>query len=109
MLQEPTKYCEGWNFGPRTESITPVWDVATMLTRYYGKGELTDASDPNALHEANLLMLDISKAKFQLGWEPRTNIEQCCQLTAEWYKRYQMEDVFSLCVEQINTFVSCKK
>ena len=109
MLQEPTKYCEGWNFGPRTESITPVWDVATMLTRYYGKGELTDASDPNALHEANLLMLDISKAKFQLGWEPRTNIEQCCQLTAEWYKRYQMEDVFNLCVEQINTFVSCKK
>ena len=105
MLQEPTKYCEGWNFGPRMESITPVWDVATMLTKYYGRGELKDVSDPNALHEANLLMLNISKAKFQLGWEPRTNIEQCCQLTADWYKRYQCEDVYSLCVEQINKFV----
>lgn len=104
MLQEPTKYCEGWNFGPRIESITPVWDVATMLTKYYGRGELKDVSDPNALHEAKLLMLDISKAKFQLGWEPRTNINQCCELTADWYKRYQIEDVYNLCVEQINRF-----
>lgn len=105
MWHEPTKYCEGWNFGPRTESITTVWDVASMLTQYYGKGELKDVSTPNALHEANLLMLDISKAKFQLGWEPRTNIMQCSQLTADWYKRYQKEDVYNLCTEQINTFL----
>ena len=105
MLQEPTRYCGGWNFGPRTESITSVWDVATMLTKFYGKGELRDVSDPNALHEANLLMLDINKAKFQLGWEPRTNIEQCCQLTADWYKRYLSEDVYNLCVEHIISFI----
>jgi CDP-glucose 4,6-dehydratase len=76
-----------------------------MLTKYYGKGDLKDVSDPNALHEANLLMLDISKAKFQLGWEPRTNIDQCCQLTADWYKRYQNEDVYQLCIEQIGKFI----
>lgn len=108
MLEEPTRYCEGWNFGPRTESVTPVWDVATMITKYYGKGELKDVSDPNALHEANLLMLDISKAHALLGWEPRTNIEQCCQLTADWYKRYRTENVYDLCREQINTFLSIK-
>ena len=106
MLEEPTRYCEGWNFGPRTESVTPVWDVATMITKYYGKGELKDVSAPNALHEANLLMLDISKAHALLGWEPRTNIEQCCQLTADWYKRYRTENVYDLCREQINTFLS---
>ena len=108
MLEDPTRYCEGWNFGPRTESVTPVWDVATMITKYYGKGELKDVSDPNALHEANLLMLDISKAHMQLGWQPRTNIEQCCQLTADWYKRYRTENVYDLCREQINTFLSIK-
>lgn len=105
MLQEPTRYCEGWNFGPRTESITPVWDVATKLIANYGKGELKDASDPNALHEAKLLMLDISKAKFNLGWEPRTNIDQCVALVADWYKCYQTEDVYNLCVEQIEHFL----
>ena len=108
MLEEPTRYCEGWNFGPRTESVTPVWDVATMITKDYGKGELKDGSDPNALHEANLLMLDISKAHTLLGWEPRTNIEQCCQLTADWYKRYRTENVYDLCREQIDTFLSIK-
>lgn len=105
MLQEPTTYCEGWNFGPRMESVSTVWEVATLLTKSYGKGTLKDVSIPDAPHEANVLMLDISKAKFRLGWEPRTNIDACCRLTADWYKRYQTEDVYNLCVEQINTFL----
>ena len=71
----------------------------------YGKGELKDVSDPNALHEAKLLMLDINKAHFKLGWEPRMNIDQCMAMVAEWYKRYQGEDVYNLCVEQINKYV----
>ncbi len=105
MLQEPLKYCEGWNFGPRTESITPVWDVAKLIVDNYGKGELKDVSNPDTLHEAKLLMLDISKAKFKLGWEPRTDIRQCIVLTADWYKRYRIEDVYQLCVEQIDNFL----
>ena len=105
MWEEPTKYCEGWNFGPRMESITPVWEVATLLTQFYGKGTLKDVSDPNALHEANLLMLDISKAHFQLGWQPHTNLTQCLQLTADWYKRYPHEDVYTLCLCQIDSFL----
>lgn len=106
MLQEPTRYCEGWNFGPRTESITPVWQVATLLTQFYGKGSLKDVSDPNALHEANLLMLDISKAHFRLNWQPHTTLAQCIQLTADWYKRYQSEDVYTLCLSQIDSLVT---
>lgn len=49
-------------------------------------------------------MLDISKAKFQLGWEPRLNIDQTVELTVEWYKRYKTENVFELCVEQIENY-----
>lgn len=105
MWNDPTRYCEGWNFGPRAESITPVWEVAEDVVKYYGKGNLKDISDPNALHEAKLLMLDISKAKFLLGWEPRMNIHQCVELTVDWYKRYKEEDVYKLCVEQISKYV----
>lgn len=106
MWNEPTKYCEGWNFGPRTESITPVWDVAQDVVKCYGYGTLNDVSDPNALHEAKLLMLDISKAKFLLGWEPRMNIHQCIALTIDWYKRYKSENVYSLCTEQIKQYLN---
>ena len=106
MWNEPTKYCESWNFGPRAESISNVWDVATKLISNYGKGELKDISDSNALHEAKLLMLDISKAKFKLGWEPRMNLDQCIAMVTDWYKRYNNEEVYNLCVEQIQTYVS---
>lgn len=108
MWNEPTKYCEGWNFGPRAESITPVWDVAQDVVKCYGCGTLNDVSDPNALHEAKLLMLDISKAKFLLGWEPRMNIHQCIELTIEWYQQYKQNDVYELCIKQINTYLNYK-
>lgn len=105
MWEEPTKYCEGWNFGPSLESVADVWTVATILLKNYGKGELKDVSDPNALHEANVLLLDIAKAKFKLGWTPRMKLDQCMKMVAEWYKRYQQENVYNLCVEEIRKYV----
>lgn len=104
--EQPTDFCEGWNFGPETESVSTVWEVATELIKNYGKGELKDSSDPNAVHEAKLLMLDITKAKTKLGWKPRMNMQQCMALVADWYKRYKTEDVYQLCVEEINKFTN---
>ena len=89
MWEHPTEYCEGWNLGPEMESVSTVWDVATELVKNFGKGELKDCSNPNAVHEAQLLMLDITKAKTRLGWKPRLNMQQCLALVADWYKRYK--------------------
>lgn len=104
--EHPTDFCEGWNFGPESESVSTVWEVASELIKNYGKGELKDSSDPNAVHEAKLLMLDITKAKTKLGWKPRMNMQQCMDLVADWYKRYQKEDVYQLCVEEIEKFIN---
>ena len=110
MWNEPTKYCEGWNFGPHMESVTPVWDVASMIIKNYGYGELNDISDPQALHEAKLLMLDITKAQIKLGWKPRMNITQCIELVVDWYKKYNTaSDVYTLCIEEINKYLSYSK
>ena len=105
MWESPTEYCEGWNFGPRAESISTVWEVATKVVSHYGTGTLRDLSDPNALHEAKLLMLDISKAKFRLGWEPRMDIDQTVALTVDWYRRYTDEPVYNLCTSQIKEYI----
>lgn len=104
MWEHPTEYCEGWNFGPESESVSTVWEVATELINNFGKGELKDSSDPNAVHEAQLLMLDITKAKKRLGWKPKLNMQKCLALVADWYKRYKNEDVYKLCVEEIEKF-----
>ena len=104
LWEHPTEYCEGWNFGPKMDAVVPVWDVATMLTQEMGRGELLDQTDPNAPHEANLLMLNITKAQTRLGWQPRLSTSEAIRLTADWYKRYQKEDVYPLCVEEIKRF-----
>lgn len=106
MWENPTEYCEGWNFGPKMDAVVPVWDVATMLTKEMGKGELLDQTDLNAPHEANLLMLDITKAQTRLSWQPRLSTAEAIALTADWYKRYQSEDVYQLCVEEIKKYKS---
>ncbi len=104
MWEQPTDYCEGWNFGPETDAVSTVWEVATRLTQRFGRGVLKDVSDPDALHEANLLMLDITKAKSRLGWTPRLDALQTIDLVADWYMRYREQDVYQLCVEEINTY-----
>jgi CDP-glucose 4,6-dehydratase len=106
MWEEPTRYCEGWNFGPNMESVETVWDIASKVVQYYGTGKLKDISKPNALHEAGLLMLDIHKAKLELGWNPKMNIEQMIAMTVEWYKNYTNGNVYSICLEQIKQYVS---
>ena len=105
MWEHPTEYCEGWNFGPEADSVSTVWDVATELVNNYGRGELKDISDPDALHEANLLMLNIDKAKTRLGWHPTLDSKQTMALVADWYKRYQTEDVYNLCIDEIIRFI----
>ncbi len=106
MWNSPTEYCEGWNFGPRSESISTVWDVASRVIADYGSGSLRDLSDPDALHEAKLLMLDISKAKFRLGWEPRMNIDRTVAMTVDWYKNYRIEEPYDLCLRQISEYTA---
>ena len=102
-----SKIAKAWN---ATEDATSLVAVA-MYNNLYGRvvksyeSVLASMSDPNAVHEANLLMLDISKAKFKLGWEPRMNIDQCAALVSDWYKRYKTENVYSLCVDEINKFI----
>lgn len=105
MWNDPISYCEGWNFGPEVDSVSTVWEVATAVIKHYGSGGLKDSSDSDAVHEANLLMLNINKAKTRLGWKPRMNMQQCMELVVDWYKRYKKEDVYNLCVEEIGSFL----
>lgn len=109
MWENPTEYCEGWNFGPEAESVSTVWDVASALVENYGYGKLVDSSDPNAVHEAKLLMLNINKAKTRLGWKPKMNMRQCISLVADWYKRYKTDNVYDICLEEIDKYINTDK
>lgn len=104
MTTHPVDYAEPWNFGPELASIIPVWDIAQLVIDNYKRGNLRDMSDPSAVHEAKLLALDISKARFRLGWAPTLDIEETIKYTVDWYKDYKTVDVYDLCKQQITDF-----
>lgn len=106
MIENPIRYCDGWNFGPENDSIVPVWKIAELVVSNYGKGELVDVSNKKDVHEANLLSLDITKARTLLNWVPVLNIEKTIALTVDWYKRYKSESAFDICIDHISRYVN---
>lgn len=104
MLEEPIKYCEGWNFGPTLDSIVNVWEIGEKIIKYYGQGNLKDISDKKNVHEANLLLLDITKSRFKLNWKPTLTIDDSIRLTVDWYKNYKENNIYDFCIKQIEEF-----
>ena len=77
-------YCSGFNFGPDPEANRTVKDLVTEILKSC-PGTWIDRSDPNAVHEAGLLNLDIRKARKVLGWKPRWGFEATVRNTVKWY------------------------
>lgn len=104
MYEEPQKFCGAWNFGPNSDSIIPVGEVAAKVVAQWGNGSWIDLSNENAPHEAKLLSLDISKANSYLKWFPVWDTEKAIEKTVDWYKEYKKKDPYRICVGQIEEF-----
>jgi len=75
---------DAYNFGPELTDQCTVRDlVNTALKTWHG--DWKDTSTPNQLHEANLLSLDIDKAKRELGWSPVWDFNNSVEKTVQWY------------------------
>lgn len=109
MFDDPVKYSGPWNFGPDPESIITVKEVVEKVIKYYGKGTWKDKSNPDEVHEAKLLNLDTSKARFVLGWEPKLGVDDAIKMTVEWYKKYKIENPLEICQKQIRDFSQSKE
>ncbi len=75
-----------FNFGPDYRSNRTVGELVEELLTYW-PGRWQDQSDPNAVHEAGLLQLDIDKAHALLKWSPVWSFSETIQKTAHWYRQ----------------------
>ncbi len=105
LYTQGKKYAEGFNLGPKPDSVLTVADVAQRVVKNYGKGSVK-VHKRDDLHEANLLMLDITKAKEVLGWCPTYTAEEAIEKTVAWYKHFYAKDVDLLAFtqEQISNY-----
>lgn len=104
MNEDPIKYCSAFNFGPDIDDVKTVEELCQIFLEIFHKEPAYHMQkDANALHEAQYLILDATKAKTNLGWLPRLNATQAIQWTAQWYANTE-QTALDKCNEQIKTY-----
>src|SRR4029077_19458927 len=105
LWEQPTTYSESWNFGPNDSEALSVAAVLERLRELWGPGISWRFDEGEHPREARSLQLDCTKAKAELGWEARWNINSALEATVLWYKAYQSgQDVRSMTQEQIRSY-----
>ncbi|HYR84495.1 MAG TPA: CDP-glucose 4,6-dehydratase [Terriglobia bacterium] len=83
------EFAESWNFGPVDGDAQPVSWIVKHIASLWGSGARSESDAGVHPHEAQLLKLDISKARSRLGWSPKMRLSQTMEWVVEWYKAYQ--------------------
>ena len=105
LYTQGAAYAQGFNLGPTPDSVLTVAQVAQEVVNQYGKGSVK-VHKRDDLHEANLLMLDITKASRVLGWKPTYNAQQAIEKTVAWYKQFYQggQDMRAYSLQQIHEY-----
>jgi CDP-glucose 4,6-dehydratase len=102
LLEEQEHFASSFNFGPSDEDAWPVERIATKLANLWGDGVSWQRDSNPGVHEAHYLRLDSSRARTELGWHPRLEIESALEWTVSWYRaRHQGDNMLKITMDQI--------
>ena len=103
----PEGFSSGWNFGPDEALVKSVREVIETLKRNAKtKVSVNIDQEKKKLHEAQLLRLDCSKARNELGWRPVLNFDESIDLTLSWYERWMNNSsALELMQEQVELYL----
>jgi len=76
-----------WNFGPEIDVDTSVARVADLATNAWGSNAAWQVVDGPQLHEAGYLLLDSTKARRDLQWKDKWNLETSIAWTIDFYRK----------------------
>lgn len=101
LYAQGEKFAQGWNFGPSDEDAQSVaWVVDKLIATMPNASWKID--EQHQLHEANYLKLDSSKARSQLGWQPRWNLETALEKIVDWHQTWHnQKDMRQFSLDQI--------
>lgn len=103
------RYAKAWNFGPDAGDAKDVeWIVKRMFAAWpEAPGYLIDKG--RHPHEAHYLKLDSSKARRELGWQPRWHIGAAIDKIIDWTRAYAAkQDMHAVCLQQIKEYTTGK-
>jgi CDP-glucose 4,6-dehydratase len=109
LYKQGLSFASGWNFGPRDEDNRAVQEVANLLISGWSETARWEKEGSEQPYEANLLKLDCSKARVQLGWKPKWDLEEAIHKIVQWQKAFQAkQNMQELSLSQINHYMSAK-
>jgi CDP-glucose 4,6-dehydratase len=98
-------FAEGWNFGPNDEDCKTVGEVMDYLVDQWPSSVCWALDQSVQPHEAQLLKLDISKAKARLNWHPRWGLEKTLRSILNWHHSWlDDEDMKTVTLSQIKDY-----
>jgi len=104
LVIEKEAPCEAFNFGPTIESNQTVETLVETITGHW-PGEWVHEDLPMAVHEANLLHLEIDKAFHRIRWKPQWNYAQSIAKTVEWYESYYNgKSALQCCIDDLEAY-----
>lgn len=100
----PNAYAEAFNFGPSLEANRSVSALVEEALKHW-PGNWCDLSDPEALHEAGQLHLQIDKAHHQLGWQPYWPFTTAVERTVGWYRAvHEGASALECCLDDLDCY-----
>ncbi|MDA5110856.1 CDP-glucose 4,6-dehydratase [Brevibacillus thermoruber] len=107
LCEDGRRFSQSWNFGPSDNDAKPVEWIVRKLYEKWG-GDAAYEIEPNVpWQEARYFKLDCSKARSELGWQPKWNLDQALDRIVEWTRAYQQhQNIRSVCLQQIEQYAA---
>jgi len=105
LFSEGADYAQPWNFGPDDRDAQNVEWITKTICQLWGENASYEMDTNPQPHEANYLKLDCSKAKAELGWMPKWNIETTLKTIVDWNKAFlKGENIREESIKQIEKY-----
>ncbi|MFC5498466.1 CDP-glucose 4,6-dehydratase [Caenimonas terrae] len=99
------RWAQAWNFGPADTDALTVGEIADRLCALWGPPAAWATDGQQHPHEARWLRLDCSKAREELGWSPRWDLERALREIVRWHRASAAgADMRALSLQQIDDF-----
>ncbi len=102
-----TNLLPSWNFGPNFINCKNVKHITKLVLKRLRSNKIKiKIKKEKKFHESKLLSLNILKAKKELKWKPRLNLNQTMNFTVDWYKAYfEKKNMEIFTKKQIQSFL----
>lgn len=88
LFNKHHEFADGWNFGPMEEDVKTVSEIIDFLIAKWPKNAKWIKDPSHHPYEAQLLKLDISKARTKLNWHPIWRLDKTLQSIVDWHQSW---------------------